>query len=384
MLVGSYGELFSKENYMVAIKRSKTMSIRAGLEDKIIRMPAVLREKLAVNLGEFVVINKVALQVDRVYKADRLESGVSAFVTNKVLKQIGVALDTLSVTKHITMGCDPEFFLVDTSTRQLYNPGFLFPKNGPVGFDGMLAEIRPRPSINQGEVTRNIFDLLTQVRGTIKAKGLTNVRMVAKSSGWNLFAGFHVHLGIPGNLLNPAQKGYGKILRIIIKALDYYVGTMAVLAEGNDCGRRVAPFVAYGKVSDFRVSTHIRTLEYRVPGGALMRHPGLAHGLLSLCSMVAHDVIERLRIFTEDFSRDITKEEDEILLYLYPNALCTHDMFDVICSPSLKRPEDEAVKIKQDLGYMINHGCYKDAIDDFIKLSQTPLSEDVWKNWSSY
>ncbi len=367
---------------MVDIKKSKKMSVRAGLEDKVIRMPAILREKLGVNLGEFIVINKTALQVDNVYEYDRMQSTNSAFVTNKVLKQIGVTINTLEVTKHITMGCDPEMFLVDIITKQLYNPGLLFNKNSQVGYDGMLAEIRPMPSVNQGEVTRNIANLLTTLRKTIISKKLTNVRIIAKSSGWNLFAGFHVHMGIPGNLLNPTQKGYGKILRIIVKALDYYVGTLAVLAEDNDCGRRCSPFIAYGKVSDFRVDT--RTLEYRVPGGALMRHPGLAHGLLSLCSMVAHDVIERLRIYTENFSNNIDLDEDVLLLELYPNALCTHNMFDVICSPSIKRAKEEAEKIKQDLEYMINHDCYKKAIDNFIKLSQTPLSEDVWTNWSSY
>jgi hypothetical protein len=369
---------------MVEVKRSKKMSIRAGLEDKIIRMPAILREKLAVKLGEFVVINKIALQVDNVYELDRLTGATSAFVTNKVLKQIGVAIDTLTVTKHITMGCDPEMFLVDSTTKQLYNPGFLFPKNGPIGFDGMLAEIRPRPGVSPAEVTRNIYDMLVQIREAIAAKGLHSVRMVAKSSGWNLFAGFHVHLGIPGNLLNPTQMGYGIILRTIIKVLDYYVGTLAVIAEGNDCGRRCSPYVAYGKVSDFRVSTNIRTLEYRVPGGALLCHPVLTQGLLSLCSMVAHDVIERLRIYTEDFSNDISLEEDKLLTHMYPNALCSHDMYSTICSPSTEKAEVEAIKIKQDLEYMINHECYQEDIDNFINLSQTPLSEDVWTNWSSY
>jgi len=342
----------------------------------------VMREKLGVTLGEFIVINKVALQVDQVYEYDRVRNDVSAFVTNNILKQIGISIDTLAVTKHITMGCDPEMFLVDTSTNQLYNPGFLFNKNGQVGYDGMLAEIRPMPSVDQGEVTRNLANLIARLRQAIIDKGLRSVRIFAKSSGWDLFAGFHVHMGIPGNLLNPTQKGYGKILRIIVKALDYYIGTLSVLAENSDCGRRCSPFIAYGKVSDFRVDT--RTLEYRVPGGALMRHPGLAHGLLSLCSMVAHDVIERLRIHTENFSTDIALDEDVLLLELYPNALCTHNMFDVICSPSLKRAEEEAEKIKQDLECMINYDDYNAAIANFINLSQTPLSEDVWKNWSSY
>lgn len=369
---------------MVDLKRSDTMSSRAGIENKIIRMSEALRTELNVSLGEFVTINNVALQVDRVYGRDLQRSTAHAFVTGKVLEQIGVANNTIKVTKHITMGCDPELFLVDYSTKQLYCPSFLFSKQGSVGYDGMLAEIRPRPSVDPAEVTKNIYTLLTIIQNKLKERKLNDVYMIAKSSGWDLFAGFHVHLGIPGNLLNPTQKGYGKILRVIIKALDYYVGTLAVMAEGNDCGRRCSPFVAYGKVSDFRVALDVRTLEYRVPGGALLKHPGLTKGLISLCSIVAHDVIARLKIFTQNFTTDIDEDEDDLLLKLYPNALKTADMFDIICSPSLVKNRVEAEKVYYDLECMVNYEYYKDSILEFQKLSQTTLSEYVWKNWSSY
>lgn len=367
---------------MIDLKNSETMSIKSGIENKVIRMSEALRAKLEVDLGEFVTINKVALQVDRIYGRDLRESSMHAFVTNKVLKQIGVANNVIQVTKHITMGCDPELFLINCKTQQTYCPSFLFTKHGSVGYDGMLAEIRPMPSVNHIEVTKNIHTLLTTIQNKLISKKLVNIHMIAKSSGWDLFAGFHVHLGIPGNLLNPTQKGYGKILRIIIKALDYYVGTLAVLAEGNDCGRRCSPFIAYGKVSDFRVST--RTLEYRVPGGALLKHPGLTKGLIGLCSLVAHDVIARLRIFTEDFTKDIDENEDDLLLKLYPNALKTADMFDVLCSPSLDKTKLEAEKVYYDLECMVNYECYKESIIEFQKLSQSTISEYIWQNWSSY
>lgn len=374
-----FGELIW-ELFMLDLKKSSIMSQRSGIEDKIIRIPEVLRQKLNVHLGEFIVINKVALQVDKVFEQDRLEHAASAFVTTRILKQIGISENILSVTKHITMGCDPELFLVDTKTNQLYNPGFLFSKWDHVGYDGMLAELRPMPSINQYEVTQNIADLIKIAHNTLLSKNLNNVKMIAKSSGWNLFAGFHVHMGIPGNLLTPTSIGYGKILRIIVKALDYYIGTLSVLVEGADCGRRCSPFVAYGKVSDYRVDT--RTLEYRVPGGALLKHPDLANGLIGLCSLVAHDVIERLRISTNDFSEDIHISEEDMLKKLYPNAMSTSDMFDVICSPSIEKAKIEAEKIRQDLECMINYDCYKESIDKFNMLSQAQLSDCVWTNWS--
>ncbi len=231
-------------------------------------------------------------------------------------------------------------------------------------------------------MTKNINNLIINLQNTLINKNLHNVKMIARSGGWNYFAGFHVHMGIPSNLLNPHQVGRSKMIKVLIKTLDYYVSTLAVLAEGKDCLRRCSPFIAYGKVSDYKIDT--KTLEYRVPGGSLLRHPVLTHGLLSLCSLVAHDVIERLRVFTSDFSKDIIEDEETLLNELYPNILCTKDMFDVICSPSLDRTKEEAIKIKQDLKCMANYACYKEPIEKFNKLSQTYISNCVWSNWSKY
>ncbi len=367
---------------MVELKKSDVMSEKSGIENKIIRMPKKLREELNVVLGEFIVIKQTALQVDRVFKQDKSNNKLTAFVTQKILDKIGVLENTLVVTKNITIGCDPELFLVDRTSNQLYNPSFLFNKESSVGYDGMLAELRPSPSVDSKVVTKNIYNLIVKLQNTLIENNLNNIRIVAGSAGWNYFAGFHVHMGIPSNLLNSDYVGRIKAIKIIIKALDYYVSTLAVLAEGEDFLRRCSPFISYGKVSDYRVDT--KTLEYRVPGGSLLRHPVLTHGLLSLCSLVSHDVIERLRVFTLDFSNDILENEETLLTELYPNILCTKDMFDVICSPSLTRTKEEAIKVIQDLKCMANYTCYKEPIEEFNKLSQTHVSNCVWSNWSKY
>lgn len=361
------------------LTQSNVMSSKSGLENKVIRVSEILRKELGLNLGEFVVLNNVALQVDKIFARDLIRNPSSAFVTKNVLTEVGGQKEDLAVTRHITMGCDPELFLVDSLTNQLYNPTFLFKKWDSIGYDGMLAELRPMPSVDPAEVVSNLRDMIVAIKRTLFTKNLDHVRMISKSSGWGLFAGFHIHMGIPKNLLNPYQIGYTKILRVVVKALDYYVGTLAVLAEGDDCTRRCSPFVNYGKVGDHRVD--MRTLEYRVPGGMLLKHPGLTHGLISLCSLVAHDTLERLRVFTHDFTTEVPEDENKLLAELYPNALGTKDMFDIICSTSTKKTKIEAEKVKKDLICMINYPFYEKSVEQFIILAQSRVSENIWLNW---
>lgn len=361
------------------IEKSETMTRLSGIENSLIRMPEMLRKKMNVDLGNIIIVKNLPLQVNKIFKDDKIDAFLKAFVSESVIKKLGIPTHTLNVEKHITLGCDPELFLVDKDTNKLYNPGFLVKKTAPVGYDGMLAELRPEPDVDPCKVVDNLYKLIKELQTLLLNKNLNNVRMLARSSGWGLFAGFHIHLGIPKQLLDPTTPNYIKILRVIIKSLDYYVGTLAVLIENTDFARRCNPLVAYGKVGDFRVDN--RTLEYRVPGGALLKHPDLAKGLLSIASLVAHDVIERIRLFTEDFVRDI-EDESKLAQHIYPNLIDTQYMFSLICSPNISRAEKEYNIIKQDLCCMVNYDYYRDSINQFIDLMNTKIVDDIWLNWS--
>lgn len=361
------------------IGRSETMSRLAGIEDSLIRIPEVLRKELKVELGDIIVVKGLPLQVNKVFKQETIPSVLKAFVSENVIKKLGIPTHNLSVEQHITIGCDPELFLVDTTTNKLYNPGFIVKKLAPVGYDGMLAELRPDPDVNPDIVVDNIHKLLLELRHILLHRNLHSIRMVARSSGWNMYAGFHVHMGIPKKLLDPGMPNFVKILRVILKSLDYYVSTLAVIAEGNDFLRRCNPLVAYGKVGDFRIDN--RTLEYRVPGGALLKHPDLTKGLLNLVSLVSHDVIERVRIMTNDFVGDMP-DESVAAREIYPNLIDTQEMFPIICSPDTQKAINEFGKIQNDLSCMVNYDYYRDSLERFYNLLHTNLADDIWLNWS--
>ncbi|MBV5346789.1 hypothetical protein JZU46_01005 [bacterium] len=366
---------------MIELELSAVMTEKGGIEDRLIRIPEGLRSALNLTLGEFVIIQGMALQVDKVYKDDFILNPNKAFVTVNIFEKVGKTTTNFEIAKHITLGCDPEFFLVDKTNNCLYNPAFLFKKQGSIGHDGMAVELRPQPSLDQDVVVQHLYELIKGVKETLEQHKLNNLDMIARSSGWGLFTGFHIHMGIPKNLLAPQQKDFGKILKILVKALDYYVGTLAVLAEKNDSARRCSPFVNYGKVSDFRISQ--RTLEYRVPGGALLRHPGLASGLLGMCSLVVHDLVERLGRYTNNFADTINVGEDTFLKDIYPNILESDKMFGVICTPTTQKAEEESLKILSDFKYMTNYKHYKNAITTFMNLKDMDISSNMWDNWQN-
>jgi len=361
------------------LKKSSTMSALPS-ENNTIRMSEELRKKMNVSPGDILVVKGFPLQVNKLFAKD-ICSKNKAFVSEKVLKELGIETHELSVEQHVSIGCDPELFLVDTTTNKLYNPGFIVKKEATVGYDGMLAEFRPPPDVDPKQVTYNIWQLIKSLKSTLESKDLTNVRMVSRSSGWGLFAGFHVHLGIPRNLLNPTKENYLKIIQIIVSSLDYYLGTLSVLVEKDDYERRCSPFTPYGKVGDFRADNHI-TLEYRVPGGALLSHPYLTDGLLNIASLITHDVIERVRIITDDF-RGVIDDDKALLKHIYPNIVETTKMYDIICSPNTNAASMELATIQKDLSCMVNYDYYKKSIDSFYNLLKVKISDDILTNWDN-
>lgn len=366
---------------MIELEISNMMSVKEGVENKLIRMSEELRKELNLSLGEFIIIQNIALQVDKIYKEDFDINQKKAFVTKNTFYEFKSNNVKFEVSKHVTLGCDPEFFLIDPKNNCLFNPGTLVKKQGCIGHDGLLMELRPQPSIEQDIVVNNLYSLIQQFNSMLELRNLSHLQMISQSGGWGLFTGFHVHLGLPQRLLNPQQPDFGKIINIIVKALDYYVGTLSVLVEKEDNSRRCSPFVNYGKVSDSRISQ--RTLEYRVPGGALLKHPILTSGLLGICSMVTHDLLERLAHYTDNFNKRITIKEDALVKEIYPNMLSSMDMYNVICVPTIDSAEKEAPHILEDFSCMINYKQYKKTIDNFMLFKDKAITSNLWLNWNN-
>lgn len=380
---------------------SKTMDqqLKDGVhkERRLIRMPRKFRTEIEHDLGDLVYARSmkdgkvIALTVTGAYHDDVENDDMHAYVTTEIYNLItkGGADADIQPVDGITLGCDPELILVNRDGTIIPASGFL-KKYGQVGYDGLLLELRPLPSTDEHTVAHNIFGLLGQMRAAIPNKEIRaiavssyhgNARITPKYSQFvKVTAGFHLHFGLPGELL-----GYQKrfIADQIVKTLDYYVGMPSIIPEGStDSYRRSVPFVEYGKPGTYRIDD--RTLEYRVPGGILLRHPVWTAGLIGLGAMVVEDMVARIKDFTPDFTKLAEIGNDALVRKLYPNIPPVMEIFSAICSPTADTAQRYLNDIWRDLENMISFPKRAESVVNFFRCLDNKYSLDIEENWWRY
>ncbi|MDX1314405.1 MAG: hypothetical protein R3356_02785, partial [Eudoraea sp.] len=375
------------------------------------RAPREFRELFDISLGDFVTLKTndgrtLSFAVEKAYDDDVQADSLSAYVTDRVYPHVANKLAQscdLDLVNGITLGCDPELMLIDRDTGNLISAqAFLnIKKWGPVGYDGVLLEFRPAPSVDEAVVVENIYNLLAQTRPFLnKCKVYPNVMLAGVSSfrgnaavalnartntplvhsGMNLTAGFHLHYGLPKEILG-YQKNF--VAQQVVKALDYYVGVPSIIPEGDyDNFRRTVQGIEYGKPGMFRLDH--RTLEYRTPGGALMKHPILAKGLIGLGAAVIEDIVSRVKTITDGFTRLNEIANDADIRILYPNIPPVMEIFRVICSPTVAGAKSHLDVIRRDVEKMIGYARRAESIDNFFNHIETKFSVDVEENWWRY
>jgi hypothetical protein len=162
----------------------------------------------------------------------------------------------------------------------------------------------------------------------------------------------------------------------------HYVGVLSIIPEGSiDSGRRCAPFVSYGKVGDYRID--YRTLEYRVPGGALMKHPILAKGLISIGATVIEDAISRISEYTNGFDNTGSPSLIDDLSKLYPNIPDTESLFKIICTPDISIAKKHMNNIIKDISQMIGFNDRAGSINEFINNIENNFDSNIDLNWQT-
>ena len=374
------------------IKPSEKMDAVAGedavLERRLIRTPKEFRDFAELALGEFLSIRTregrpVSLAIEMAYSEDSEKDSMSAYVTSEIYELLlgkGVDGYDVELVDGITLGCDPELILVDRKTAKVVTAERYVKKWNSVGYDGLLLELRPFPSTDPGVVAYNLFQLIQKARVEIdKKKKFDPVMMTAVSSYQRVTAGFHLHYGIPKALLG-WRKLY--ISDQIVKAMDYYVGIPSMMPEKDaDFYRRTVPYMEYGKPGTYRIDNI--TLEYRVPGAALMKHPVLARGIMSLGAVVMEDIVSRIRHITNGFT-DLTKiSRDEDIRAIYPNIPPVMTIFSTICSPGVDQAQTMFKQIRSDVEKMVGFGRRAGYVNEYFNCIQSGVefSPDVEENW---
>lgn len=373
------------------IKISKSMDEKN--EHSTIRMPMVCRDKYCFKTGRFLHLRNKnggieALQVLEAFKNDIATEINCAYVTTKVYKRLFMIRNGTSevIRVHgITLGCDPESFLVDTTNGNLIAAHRFMKKYGDVGHDGMLLEFRPNPSTDAKEVCNNLWSLIQKGRSMLDAHPEGNKIAIVGASSWRgLTAGFHLHFGLPRGLLG-RRPDTNIVARLMTTAFDYYVGVPSIIPEGNkDFARRTIKFVDYGKPGGYRLDS--RTFEFRLPGGINLTHPLLATGLLALGAVVAGDVASRINTCTDSFTnlKEMTSEGD--LRSLYPGLPEIQDSYSIICNPDIGAALNHFETIKNDVRSMIGYEHMAEDVEAYFTHldSGTEFGNNILQNWRDF
>lgn len=376
----------------IDIKISRRMDARAGEggnERRLIRMPRDFRDLYEFELGDFVYLRTldgdiISLAVEPALEGDATDDSTCAYLTTEVYNVVmqggGLSVD-VELVDGITLGCDPELFLVHSS-EGIVSASRIFRKWDAIGYDGLMLELRPLPSTEDIVVVANLHRMLQQARYTIdtaKRVDGANTRLVACSALNNLTAGFHLHYGLPAALLGMKKK---LIAAQLVKVLDYYVGVPGIIPEGNrDAYRRTVPYMEYGKPGNYRIDN--RTLEYRVPGGALMAAPLLAQGIIALGAVVMEDATSRVRAVTANFTELDMVSDDSHIREIYPNIPPMMEIFRLICNPDIGPAFSHLKNIRSDVEKMVGYPRRRKVVDAFFNAleSGTAFSMEVEANW---
>ena len=365
-----------------------------SVEDRLVRIPQELRANLGLETGRFLSLpdkngGYINLQIVRAYQEDRKKNSMSAYISKSTYDLLEISKIMLSGIKpvdDILIGCDPEFFLINANTKNIISASHFFPHYGDVGSDVGLAEVRPRPALKEKELSNNIHMLLKEAHNHINNRishRKQPIKMVAASCINGSAAGFHIHFGLPAHLL---LRQVDPTRNFMIDVLDYYIGISSILPEGSeDFRRRSAFYGRYGKPGDHRHD--LLTLEYRVPGGHLLRHPVLSSGLIAISIVVMKDLLSRMKMYSDNFERPDMFREYNDLRNMYPRLPDKEKIYAAITSPNINAASEYADEILEDLirmtGFDENRYAIADYFSYFVDISngKNRYNSDIETNW---
>lgn len=278
---------------------------------------------------------------------------------------------------NVSLGCDPEFLFTNLNGKTVPAYAWL-PRTGQLGNDGPLAEIRPSPALHENFVVENIRELLEKLPGILAEKKKFGPITPRAYSEWENYAlGFHVHLGIPKELLEFKVPGSLEFIQNLVCCLDYFTGLPAMLLEDTNI-RRLGDG-PYGKVGDFRLTEH--TLEYRTPGGFHLRHPTYTAGLLGLALCVAQDVVWA----GEKFGWEKIKNVSDYRVWQDKYSLPKRNKVKAAFSdPTKIIAFRETTNIYRRLTEMTSFNLHKKSITSFFSLllENRQFQSDLLKTWA--
>lgn len=363
------------------IHESKYMdlSILKNAENYMARISKEIRQKFNLKCGTYIELEcdtgkNIILQINPAYNEDLklIPDFAGMFVTSYVAKQLGLNKPDTTTVNDLTLGMDPEAFIVDerghTVDAARYFDGFM------IGNDCGLLEFRPNPSTTPVGVVNNLYDLINKASKTLSPRWLD----IVAASSFNLKpAGFHLHFGYNSGLKNHISQ-----IKLVGALLDYVVGVLVLTKEvRQDKYRRGSSRYGHpGDVKRSRVS-----FEYRVPGGRMMESPVLAIGIVSIAEIAVKDFLLKCNSITENLKYPERFENYEQLQEMYPlissKDLVHEVLTNTTCTETyLHKMVDNVICTIQGLTGYENR---KKEVEMFLNYRSTYMENNLVNHWKS-
>lgn len=198
------------------------------------------------------------------------------------------------------IGTDPEFLLIQKDTNIIVSAQNFLSKEGEMGSDGAMAEIRPKPEASMEKLVANMKQIFLSNKNR---NGLSEhnweVACYRKDSNRGYPVGGHIHVGNPKQLLSLQSKERENFYSVLNKILDEYLAVPLSSLDGKVGAIRrdtsKYPYGGYGTYGGKR--TDIGRLEHRTLSGMWLIHPSMSLAVLGTAKAI---VDETFRLVSEN------------------------------------------------------------------------------------
>lgn len=257
-------------------------------------------EKGEVDLKIHQAFSKDLVELKNSGKFDSDQLNRICFVTSEVFKRLSNngTVDHLCVNfgmpkpKKILVGADPEFLLFDHEGNVVHANNHL-PKNGLIGSDGAMMEVRPKPYDDPIKVVRSIRDILADEDLTDRIlKFNWKAEVYYKNTQRDYPVGGHIHIGNPTGIsrLSTSERDY--LFAVINKIIDELLAVPMIKLDGKIPGsaRRTSCMYVPDGNAGFGFFGGWRPcdghLEHRTLSGLWLMHPTLSYFVLGVAKAI--------------------------------------------------------------------------------------------------
>lgn len=308
-------------------------------------------------------------------KSQNIDVSQVGFVTYDVYKRLAGNKEDANIwvsdsIEHIILGADPEFLIFDDEDY-IIAANDLMEKDGIIGSDGAMAEIRPFPAIMPEDLVDNIKTIFTDKELTAPINPFVwKSGCYFSDQNRDYPVGGHIHIGNPAVIESKPIEHRSRFFVALNRILDEMIAIPMIKMDGEFEGSRrrtMCNMGNYGFFGDWRDCNG--RLEFRTLSGRWLCHPTLAEAVIGTTKTVVEEFYKMVE--SQDFNMEYVLPNNFELYY-------TNGKYD---NPDLWKHNFSLwgdIKVLKDLGCTIPSGKIATLLN---KSDDSLITDDILKDY---